>query len=69
MAVLQALLEFAETSIGRHPNFSVVTVKHHSPKCVIEQIAQGVPVAAAISSADPRKVSLVNKFRSVHQKL
>ncbi len=37
----EALEEFALTSIGRHPLFHVVKVLHHSPKCIIEAIAEG----------------------------
>jgi hypothetical protein len=37
----EALEEFAHTSIGMHPKFRIVKVKHHNPKCLIEDIAEG----------------------------
>lgn len=41
----EVLEEFSLTSIGQHPYFHVVKVIHHSPKCVIEEIANGPTVA------------------------
>eukprot|EP00658_Telonema_sp_P-2_P069958 TRINITY_DN5953_c0_g1_i1.p1 TRINITY_DN5953_c0_g1~~TRINITY_DN5953_c0_g1_i1.p1 ORF type:complete len:467 (+),score=102.24 TRINITY_DN5953_c0_g1_i1:1277-2677(+) len=44
----EALEEFALTSIGRHKNFKVVKVHHHSPKCLVEEIAHGPTVAKVL---------------------
>ncbi|GBG26888.1 Hypothetical Protein FCC1311_031102 [Hondaea fermentalgiana] len=41
----EVLNEFASTLIGQHPLFHVVRVRHHSPKCLIEEIASGTSVA------------------------
>jgi hypothetical protein len=41
----EALEEFAQTSIGMHPKFKIVKVKHHNPKCLVEEIAEGPTVA------------------------
>jgi hypothetical protein len=44
----EALESFALTSIGRHPRFRVVGVIHHSPKCLVEEVAEGPTVAKAL---------------------
>jgi len=44
----EALGEFALTSIAANPLFKVVKVRHHSPKCLIEDIAVGKTVAKAL---------------------
>jgi len=41
----EVLEEFAATRIGQHPLFHVVKVRHHSPKCLVEEIARGQSVA------------------------
>mmetsp|Transcript_7168 Transcript_7168/g.11403 ORF Transcript_7168/g.11403 Transcript_7168/m.11403 type:complete len:899 (-) Transcript_7168:840-3536(-) len=46
----EVLNEFARTEIGKDPLFHVVRVKHHSPKCLVEEIAKGVSVANALES-------------------
>jgi hypothetical protein len=46
----EALSSFASTSIGRHPLFRVVRVLHHSPKCLIEEVAEGKTVAATLDN-------------------
>jgi predicted unusual protein kinase regulating ubiquinone biosynthesis (AarF/ABC1/UbiB family) len=48
----QALQEFAQTSITQNPLFKVVKVLHHSPKCLIESIAQGDTVAKTLTGVD-----------------
>jgi len=48
----EALGDFASTRIGRHPKFRVVKVIHHSPKCLIEEIATGPTLAKALSAPD-----------------
>uniref|UniRef100_A0A7S2SQR0 Uncharacterized protein n=1 Tax=Rhizochromulina marina TaxID=1034831 RepID=A0A7S2SQR0_9STRA len=50
----EALGEFASTSIGRHPRFSVVKVKHHSPRCLVEERARGKTVAKVLRGATTR---------------
>lgn len=47
----EALLQFAETPIGTHKLFRVVDVIHHSPKCIVEEAANGVTVATALDEA------------------
>lgn len=47
----EALAEFALTSIGKHPDFRVVKVIHHSPKCLVEEIAKGPTVGAVLDSS------------------
>ena len=44
----EVLEEFSLTNIGKHPLFKVVKVIHHSPKCIIESIAQGPTVAKVL---------------------
>lgn len=44
-----ALQEFAVTEIGTHPLFRVVDVYHHSPKCLVEEVARGQSVASVLS--------------------
>ena len=34
----EALREFALTSIAQDPKFRVVKVKHHSPRCLVEEV-------------------------------
>ena len=41
----EALKEFATTSIGTHPQFHVVDVVHHSPRCLVEEVAAGPTLA------------------------
>jgi len=48
----QVLQEFAQTSITQNPLFKVVEVIHHSPKCLIESIAQGDTVAKTLAGVD-----------------
>ena len=44
----EALSFFANTSIGQHPRFRVMRVKHHSPNCLVEEVARGQTVARAL---------------------
>ena len=44
----EALSSFANTSIGQHPRFRVMRVKHHSPNCLVEEVAHGQTVARAL---------------------
>eukprot|EP00808_Paulinella_micropora_P024271 g81544.t1 len=44
----EALEQFATTAIGLHPLFRVVRVLHHSPRCLIESIAEGPTLARAL---------------------
>ena len=44
----EALEQFASTSIGMHPLFRVMRVQHHSPKCLIETVANGDTVATVL---------------------
>ena len=44
----EALSFFANTSIGQHPRFRVMRVKHHSPNCLVEEVAHGPTVARAL---------------------
>ena len=37
----EALSSFANTSIGQHPRFRVMRVRHHSPNCLVEEVAHG----------------------------
>ena len=47
----EALQEFAQTPVGTHELFRVVQVRHHSPRCLVEEIAYGRSVASVL--ADP----------------
>lgn len=47
----EALQEFAQTPVGTHELFRVVEVRHHSPRCLVEEIAYGRSVASVL--ADP----------------
>ena len=49
----EALAEFASTKIGRHKLFRVVGVLHHSPKCLVEEIAFGPTLAAVLEGPLP----------------
>lgn len=49
----EALGEFAQTRIGKHPLFRVVRVVHHSPKCLVEEIANGPTLAKALRPDSP----------------
>jgi len=49
----EALAEFASTKIGRHRLFRVVGVHHHSPKCLVEEIAEGPTLAAMLDCPLP----------------
>lgn len=66
----EALDSFALTSIGLHPKFRVVQVKHHSPKCLIEEIADGPTVAKALEQVgdapSPRKDAILELLREYH---
>ena len=44
----EALEEFAATPIGLHHRFSVVRVHHHSPKCLVEEVARGETISKAL---------------------
>lgn len=46
----EALQEFQNTKIGRHPLFRVVKLYHHSPKCLVEEIAIGPTLAAVLEN-------------------
>jgi predicted unusual protein kinase regulating ubiquinone biosynthesis (AarF/ABC1/UbiB family) len=46
----EALAEFASTRVGRHPRFRVVKVAHHSPKCLVEEIAEGPTLAQVLET-------------------
>lgn len=51
----QTLKEFADTNIGKHPLFHVVDVIHHSPKCLVEEVADGRTLAAILDSQHTRE--------------
>jgi hypothetical protein len=46
----ESLQEFAATSIGTHPLFRVVGVRHHSPNCLVEEPAKGRTIATVLDS-------------------
>jgi hypothetical protein len=46
----ESLKEFAMTSIGTHPLFRVVGVRHHSPNCLVEEPAKGRTIATVLDS-------------------
>jgi len=49
----EALLGFANTAIGKHELFRVVAVKHHSPRCLVEEIADGPTLAKVLNGISP----------------
>lgn len=51
----EALEVFSKTSIGLHPLFRVVGVRHHSPKCLLEEVAKGDSVGKVLSSPNISK--------------
>eukprot|EP00924_Labyrinthula_sp_SR-Ha-C_P002829 augustus_masked-scaffold_13-processed-gene-8.22-mRNA-1 protein AED:0.02 eAED:0.08 QI:0/-1/0/1/-1/1/1/0/834 len=51
----EVLNEFALTKIGVHELFRVVNLFHHSPQCLVEELAEGESVASFLG--DPEKSS------------
>jgi len=46
----EVLQEFAQTEIGLNPTLHVVRVRHNSPKCLVEEVAEGVSVGQALEA-------------------
>lgn len=46
----EALEEFSTTPIGMHDRFNVVRVHHHSPKCLVEEVARGDTISKALKN-------------------
>jgi len=61
----EVLEEFANTPIGTHPLFHVVKVKHHSPKCLVEEIAQGTSVAKVLENTNELPELLEERKRTL----
>ena len=40
--------QFSTTPIGIHDRFNVVRVHHHSPKCLVEEVARGETISKAL---------------------
>ena len=57
----EALAEFASTSIGRNKWLRVVRVRHHSPRCLVEEIAEGRSIPKIMISEGPEAVAQVKK--------
>ena len=68
----EALKEFGLTSIGTHDLFHVVQVVHNSPRCLIEEIAQGPTLAKLLSFdeaaiVDPRREAALRTLATFHR--
>jgi len=59
----EALRDFAKTPIGTHALFRVVEVKHHSPRCLVEEIARGRSVASVLS--EPRSKDEMERTKEI----
>lgn len=63
----ETLQDFATTSIGQHPLLRVVRVAHHSPKCLVEEIAEGPTVAKGIDRAgEKERARILEILRQYH---
>jgi len=66
----EALADFASTKVGMHALFRVVKVVHHSPKCLVEEIADGPTLAQVLEKplrpdASPQSVEYIVKTKKL----